>query len=260
MKDKRPGSSFIKLIEIMSRLRGPDGCLWDREQTHQSLKRHLVEEAYEVIDAIEGNDVKHLQEELGDLLLQIVFHAQIASEEDYFDIDDLIEKIISKLERRHPHIFGEVEVASSEEIINNWEEIKRNEKKISTLLGEVSSHLPSLMYSYKIQQRAARAGFDWEKIDGVYKKIEEEFEELKNEQKKEKQEDELGDLIFALVNLARFLGIDPEIALRKTTGRFEKRFKDMEKQAGSADNFKKLNLQEKETLWQRAKQRTDIGD
>lgn len=250
------GYSFERLVAIMRRLRGPDGCLWDKEQTHASLARHLVEEAYEVVDAIERGDAAHLAEELGDLLLQVVFHAQIADDEDRFSIDDILEGIIAKLVRRHPHIFADTRVESSADVTVNWERIKREEKGRTSALGSVLPALPALMYAEKLQSKAAGVGFDWEEYGQVVEKVKEELAEVVwAKEEGEDVEAEIGDALFAVVNLARFLDVDCETALRGVCARFVERFNVMERLAGDDGlSFADLPLEEKEMLWQRAKQ------
>lgn len=251
--------AFERLVRIMTILRGPQGCPWDKEQTHESLRRYLIEEAYETIDAIDLKDYEHLKEELGDLLLQIVFHAQIASENGYFDMQDVAADIVSKLERRHPHVFGETKVSSAREVIINWEDIKSREKKErkeESAIADVPRTLPSLLYAYKLQSKAARVGFDWEHVEGALEKISEEIEEIKQAEKGEGQvEDEVGDLLFAVVNVARHLDVDPELALKSTCKKFERRFKFMEKEAlGHKKRLIDMSLEEKDKLWDKAKE------
>ncbi|HZD61130.1 MAG TPA: nucleoside triphosphate pyrophosphohydrolase [Anaerolineae bacterium] len=243
------------LVEIMSRLRGPQGCPWDKEQTHESLRRYLIEEAYETIEAIDENDPKHLKEELGDLLLQIVFHSQIASETGQFTMDDVSGGIITKLIRRHPHIFGEVEVSSAREVVINWEKIKDQEKGKASALSGIPKSLPALLYAFKLQAKAARVGFDWEDVDGALEKISEEVDELRRAKRGEGSiEDEIGDLLFAVVNVARHLDVDPELALKRTCDKFERRFSYMEEKSASENkHLVDMSLQEKDKLWDEAK-------
>ncbi len=262
-KDAGPGrasASFEQLVRIMRRLRGLDGCLWDREQTHSSLARHLIEEAYEVVDSIEQGGDEDLAEELGDLLLQVVFHAQIAADEGRFGIVEVLEGIIAKLVRRHPHIFADVEVATPADVSVNWERIKREEKGLggSALAGVLPS-LPALMYAEKLQTKAARVGFDWDEYRQVIAKVQEELSEVA--EAKEGMGDveaEIGDVLFAVVNLARFLDIDCETALRGVCARFIARFETMERLAADRGVvFADLPLAEKESLWQEAKGATE---
>ncbi len=245
-----------QLVEIMAKLRGPQGCPWDKEQTHKSLERYLIEEAYEIIDTIENEDPNHLKEELGDLLLQIVFHTQLASEAGQFDIHDVLEGIITKLIRRHPHVFGEVEVTSTQDVLVNWEEIKKQEKEEVSAIAGIPKSLPALIYAYKLQSKAARVGFDWEEVGGALDKITEEVEELKSAREGQGQvEEEVGDLLFAVVNVARHLDIDPELALKSTGNKFESRFRYMEDKAQKKGlNLADMSLEEKDKLWDEAKE------
>ncbi len=254
---------FQKLVEIIEKLRSEKGCPWDRVQTHDTLKRYLLEETYELIEAIEKKDYKAIKEELGDLLLQIVLHSQIAKEDGKFNIDDVIEKICKKMISRHPHVFGEAYFETPEEVINQWDERKRQEGKLScSILEGIPIALPSLLRAYKIQSRVSKVGFDWDSVQGIFSKIEEEIKELKNAIKsgdKEKMEEEIGDLLFSVVNLARFLKIDPEGALRKTNRKFEERFKKLEKLAQQkGKSLKDMSLSEMDSLWDEIKKRFDI--
>ena len=272
-KQLTPGEWFEKLVAVQARLRAPNGCPWDREQTHQSLRTYLIEEAYEVLEALEsGNDAK-FAEEMGDLLLQIVFHSQIAREERRFTVSEVIREIHDKMIRRHPHVFGEVTAKDSAEVLRNWEQIKaeerrasgnkgnsnagRIEKKEDSLLDGVSRALPATLEGFQLTRKASRIGFDWEDAGGVFDKMREETEELKSALSKEdqsKMEEELGDLLFATVNLSRFLKIDPEIALKKANAKFTRRFHAMEKLARkSGREFKNVPREEMETLWEAAK-------
>jgi tetrapyrrole methylase family protein/MazG family protein len=225
------------LVNIMQKLRSKEGCPWDKKQTHQSLKPYLIEECYEVLEAIEEEDVDLLEEELGDLLLQIVFHCEIARESGYFDIKDVITGICQKLIRRHPHVFGDISVDTTDKVLENWEEIKRqekDEKSYTESLMRIPKHLPALMKSYKVQAKAAKVGFDWDSIDGAMEKVKEEFQELINVFKTEKQDEikeEIGDLLFAIVNVARFLKVRPELALNETIEKFIRRFEYIERAA-----------------------------
>ncbi len=229
-----PGG-FAELVRIIGLLRAPDGCPWDREQTHASLAPHLIEEAYEGAAAAESGDDPALADELGDVLLQVVLHAQIGAEEGAFTIDDVIAGIITKIRRRHPHIFGTVTAETTDEVTRNWDAIKREEKPQHGVLGEVPDALPSLMRAQKISRRAAGVGFEWEDIDGVWAKVHEEIDELKaTEHGTPEAEDELGDLLFTVVNVARKMGVDAEAALRRTCEKFSGRFEDMETAAAAA--------------------------
>ena len=253
--------SFENLVTIMSRLRGPGGCPWDAEQTHESLTRYLLEEAYEVIEAIELKSTDHLKEELGDLLLQPLFHAAIAEEAGNFTIHDVIQTLCEKLIRRHPHVFGAMEISDSSAQIENWERIKKNEKgtERSSALSGVPSHLPALMKAQKITEKAARVGFDWEHVDHVVAKVMEElheFEEAMASGDNERMEAELGDLLFAIVNLGRFLSINPEEALRKTINRFQSRFQHVENSLHArGQQMSATPLEEMDCLWEEAKKR-----
>ena len=252
---------FNRAKTIMRRLRAPGGCPWDAEQTHDSLKRYLVEECYEVIEAIDTGDDALLREELGDLLLQPLFHAAIAEERGAFTIDDVLETLADKLVRRHPHVFGNEEIRTSDEQVANWEKIKKEEKgeeRRSALAG-VPPHLPALLKAQKITEKAARVGFDWEHVDQVFAKVLEELHELEEtltDRNQERMEAELGDLLFAIVNLGRFLSVNPEDALRKTIARFTTRFAHVEETLhGRGVNLKDATLDEMEALWQEAKEK-----
>jgi len=246
--------TFDDLVKIMAILRSPSGCPWDREQTHQSLTRHLIEEAYEVVDAIEKGDLSHLREELGDLLLQIIFHAQMASEEGKFTIGEIIDDLVVKLKRRHPHIFSDLKVSSAQEVITHWEKIKKQEKE-RTILAGIPKSLPALLYAFMIQGKARRVGFDWEKSQDILEKLDEEVEEFKKAILEEGDiEDEVGDLLFTVVNIARHFDIDPETALRRVANKFYTRFEEMEKIAQKEGrDFEEMSLEEKDKLWERAK-------
>ncbi len=254
-------SSFNELVDIMALLRSEKGCPWDREQTHESIKPYLIEEAYEVLRAIDDHDDEELRAELGDLLLQITFHAQIAKEGDRFDIEDVIRTNIEKLKRRHPHVFGEVMVSGTGEVLKNWERIKEEERKGSkpgSVLDGVPKDLPALLRAQRIQEKASTVGFDWEETEAVMEKVEEEFRELKEACRSEDPEritDETGDFLFSLVNLSRFLRVWPEEALRRTVDRFERRFKFIESElAKSGRSPMDATLQEMDALWEKAKE------
>jgi len=254
-------TSFEDLLAIMKRLRGPGGCPWDAEQTHESLTRYLLEETYEVIQAIETRSPEHLNEELGDLLLQPVFHATIAEESGSFTMQDVIQTLCEKLIRRHPHVFGDMQIADSTAQIENWEQIKKLEKgtERSSALSGVPPHLPALLRAQKITEKAARVGFDWEHTDQVMAKVMEElheFEEAMIAGDYQHMEAELGDLLFAVVNLGRFLSINPEEALRKTISRFQKRFQYVEDSLHARDrHMNDTPLKEMDLLWEEAKER-----
>ncbi len=248
---------LYKLVEIMRKLRGENGCPWDHEQTHETLKPYLLEETYEVLNAIDSKQDKDLEEELGDLLLQIVFHAQIASEQGRFTIDDVAGTIVDKLIRRHPHVFGDTKVSSSEEVLENWEEIKKREGKESVLDG-VPESLPALLKARRIQEKAKRVGFDWDSIQGAFEKVLEEFQELKDavgRRKKKDIEDEFGDILFSIVNISRFMEIDAEDSLRKTINKFKERFQYIEKKVKKIGKkpLKNYSIQELDLLWEESK-------
>jgi tetrapyrrole methylase family protein/MazG family protein len=248
------------LAQVMARLRGPDGCPWDREQTPLSLRKYVIEEAYEVVEAIDSGSPAKLSEELGDLLLQVVFHAQLASEIGEFTLGDVSQHIVEKLIRRHPHVFGTVTVSGSDEVLTNWEQIKRAEPgyedRISILDG-IPNGLPALMRAAEISKRVVKAGFEWPATSEVLDKVEEEIAELRAEiaaGQTARAGDELGDLLFTLVNVARRLGVDPEDALRRMTLRFAARFQHIERHAARTDRaVSDLTLDEMESVWQQAK-------
>jgi len=249
---------FQKLLNIMEKLRGDGGCPWDKEQTRESLKPFILEEAYELIEAIESGDPEKMKEELGDLLFQIVFQCQVAKERKEFEISDVIEKITKKMITRHPHVFGEAEYRTSAEVIVQWEEQKKLEgKRRESILEGVPEALPSLLRAHRLQNRAASVGFDWDKVGDALKKLDEEVKEFKKAlETKEKNEigEELGDILFMLVNVSRFIGVNPEDALRKTITKFISRFRYIEMKA--ADNGRKLSdmtLGEMDKLWEEAK-------
>lgn len=252
--------SLDPLVKVMERLRSETGCPWDREQNHESLKPYLIEETYEVIEAIEQKNMYSLREELGDLLLQIVFHTELASEQGIFDINDVVAGIVAKMKHRHPHVFEKKEAISTEEVLDNWEEIKEQEKNRAgnekTLL-DVPRALPALLRARKIQSKAAKIGFDWPNITGAWSKIEEEYQELLEAIKEEDGKaikDELGDLLFAIVNVARFLEVDPEEALGQTCDKFTGRFDLMESRAKTLGlELKDLTLDEMDELWEEIK-------
>ena len=281
----------------MARLRGPGGCPWDREQTFDTIKPYTLEEAYEVLEAIDHRDWDELKGELGDLLLQVLFYAQMAQEEGRFAIDDVLDRLSNKLVGRHPHVFGDVKAETSGDVLRNWEALKGEEKKKrlaagggkaakgeehpESVLAGVSSAIPSLLEAFKLSSRAAHVGFEWPEIEGLFEKLEEETNELKAELEKfpapgplppgrgvansrgqtvpeelrARMEDEVGDLFFVLVNLARYLSLDPESALRKTNRKFKRRFQWMEEQfRNQGRSFSEATLEEMESVWQAAKQ------
>ena len=251
-----PGS-FYDLVHLVGVLRGPDGCPWDLEQTPMTLRKNVIEEAYEVVSAIEAPERHALAEELGDLLLQIVFQAQMAAEEGLFDIDDVTRSITEKLERRHPHVFEGLDVSGPEDVIRTWDAIKRDEKAGASVLDGVPAGLPSLARAQKISRRAAGIGFDWETVEDVWAKVHEEIDELKAaESGTDEVAAEVGDVLFTVVNVARKLGVDAEIALRDACDRFGDRFTEMEREAkdGGRD-LTAMGADDMERLWQDAKER-----
>ena len=253
--DKLP--PLERLRAIMARLRAGDGCQWDRSQDNKSLLPYLIEETYEVVEAVESESPAKLREELGDLLIQIYFHAQIASEDKHFDIDDVASDICDKLIRRHPHIFGEKKSLNPQEVRDQWEKIKVDSNEKESVLAGVPKTMPALILAYRVSEKAAGVGFDWEDPADVFDKIKEEIAEFEKEfvsKNPEGMTDELGDLIFALVNLARKAGVDPETGLRRTIGRFIERFGYIEKNLKKRGRkFAETSLDEMEQLWQEAK-------
>jgi MazG family protein len=264
------GANFEKLVEIMATLRGPNGCPWDKQQDFNSLKPMLVEEVYEVLEAVEEKNFDGLSEELGDLLLHIVFHAQLGKESGQFDINTVLSKISEKLVRRHPHVFGNETVSSPEEVIKNWEAIKAQEKAAKlknrspeqrSLLEGIPSKLPAIHEAHQISSRAARVGFDWPDVDGVFEKLQEEIHELReviaegeDGDRRERLEDEIGDMLFVIVNIARYLKIDSESALKRANRKFKSRFQYMENElAKQGKTIDQVSLDEMEALWQKAK-------
>jgi tetrapyrrole methylase family protein / MazG family protein len=248
---------FQRLLDIIARLRGPGGCPWDRKQTHASLARHMVEEAHEAVDAIQRQDWEHLSEELGDLLLQVVLHAQLGSEEGTFDVRDSLRSINTKLVRRHPHVFGEVELETPEEVIARWEHIKAEERGEPSVLDGLAEGLPALIYAFKMQTRAARVGFDWEVAEDVLPKLGEELREIEEVLRSGEGdlEMELGDMLFTLVNICRHYKVDPEIALRRSALKFGRRFRDMEERCGTAGrDMGEMTLEELDCLWEESKE------
>jgi tetrapyrrole methylase family protein/MazG family protein len=251
-----PPGGFDELVRILAVLRGPDGCPWDLEQTHLTLRRHLVEEAYETVAAIEAGDMVGLADELGDLLLQVVFHAQIASEAGDFTIDDAVANIVAKLRRRHPHIFGTAVADTPAEVMERWDRIKREEKGGGGVLDGIARTLPALTYADKMSRRAVSVGFEWATVDDVWAKVHEEIDELKaTEPGSPEAADEVGDLLFTIVNVARKLGVDPEMALRATCGKFRSRFEHMESSVSSeGKDLADMTLDDMEALWRLAKE------
>ena len=279
----RAGELLEGLVELQARLRGPDGCPWDREQTHDSLRTYLIEETYELLEALDSGDDAKIAGELGDLLLQIVFHAQLAREAGRFDVAHVIERIHTKMVRRHPHVFGDAEARTAAQVLKNWEQLKKEERKAeggergdgaaASVLDGVPRTLPALLEAYQLTRRAANVGFDWENIDGVLEKMEEEIGELRASLAREssagrragiresgglpphsKVEEEIGDLLFVAVNVARFLGADPEIALKKANRKFAKRFREMERRAAQeGKRLTEMKIEEMEELWREVK-------
>ncbi len=218
------GARLLDLVRVMARLRGPGGCPWDAEQTHASLARHLLEEAHEALDAIDAGDGDRLREELGDVLLQVVFHAQMAADEGAWDIDDVARGIVEKLIRRHPHVFGDVEVEGAAEVLVNWERIKADEKGEHALEHDIPETLPALARAAKVQRRAAGWGFEWRSVDAALEALREEVDELETHTDADNAEEEIGDVLFATVSVARRLGVDAESALRRTIRGFADRY------------------------------------
>jgi nucleoside triphosphate diphosphatase len=297
------GERFERAVQIMARLRAPGGCPWDREQTFDTIKPYTLEETYEVLEAIDNRDWLELTGELGDLLLQVLFYSQMASEEGHFSVDDVLDRLSNKLVDRHPHVFGEVKADTPAEVLRNWEALKGEEKKkhlaaggggnaenaenaddAQSVLSGVSSKMPALLEAHKLSSRAAHVGFDWPEIEGLFAKLEEETVELREELKaapvkgpsgtgiagsgkpqvapelRERLEDEVGDLFFVLVNIARYLSLDPESALRKTNRKFKRRFQWMEENLRATGRApQQASMDELETLWQQAKQQEKLA-
>ncbi|HZR66264.1 MAG TPA: nucleoside triphosphate pyrophosphohydrolase [Terriglobales bacterium] len=288
------GDRFERAVSIMARLRAPGGCPWDREQTFDSIKPYTLEETYEVLEAIDNRDWGELPGELGDLLLQVLFYSQMAAEDNHFSIDDVLDRLSAKLVDRHPHVFGNVTAETSSEVLRNWEALKAEEKKkkehagkagnrdlkSESILASVSAAMPALLEAHKLSSRAARVGFDWPQIGGLFHKLQEEMEELKNElahlpisvqasqtgiagsgkpniseESRGRLEEEVGDLFFVLVNIARFLALDSESALKRANRKFKRRFQWMEGQLSSCGRaLQETSTEELESLWQRAKE------
>jgi nucleoside triphosphate diphosphatase len=294
------GERFERAVQIMARLRAPGGCPWDREQTFDTIKPYTLEETYEVLEAIDNRDWPELTGELGDLLLQVLFYSQMASEEGRFSVDDVLDRLSNKLVDRHPHVFGDVKADTPAEVLRNWEALKGEEKKkrlaaggggnlenaddAQSVLSGVSSKMPALLEAHKLSSRAAHVGFDWPEIEGLLEKLAEETEELREELKaapvkgpsgtgiaasgkpqvapelRERLEDEVGDLFFVLVNIARYLSLDPESALRKTNRKFRRRFQWMEERLRDSGRApQQASMDELETLWKRAKQQEKLA-
>lgn len=259
-KDMNNKKDFNDLVEIIDKLRGEDGCPWDMEQTHESIKNQLLEEAYEVVDSINNDDIDGMIEELGDVLLHVVFHSSIGKDDGYFNINDVIESICNKMIYRHPHVFGDKDISNSDEVVDNWEELKREEKHFETITDEmnaVAKALPALIRAHKVQKKAANVGFDWDKVEEAALKVEEELKEVLDVYKsnnKEKIKGEVGDLIFACVNVARLLKVDEEEALNLTIKKFINRFSFIEQEAvRKGKNLTEMSLDEMDAIWNEAK-------
>ncbi len=252
-------TSFQDLVDIVSTLRGPNGCPWDKKQTHQSLKPFLLEEAYEVLEVLDNAEPAKLREELGDLLFQVLLHAQLAKEADNFSIEDVIQTVAEKMTRRHPHVFGDAQLNTPQEVLANWEQIKQAERGCSktSALDGVPHQLPSLIRAHRLQERAARLGFDHPSLEAAFNKVQEEIKEFEDAfrgGKTEEMEEELGDLFFTLVNLARFIEVNPEDALHKTIMKFIKRFRYIEEAiARQGRLLNSAGLEEMDALWEEAK-------
>ncbi|MBG9542628.1 hypothetical protein ABE29_07440 [Cytobacillus firmus] len=249
---------FSKLRSIIAELRGPNGCPWDKKQTHESLKKYLIEEAYELIEAIDNEDTEHMTEELGDVLLQVMLHAQIGEDEGYFAIDDVIEGLSEKMVRRHPHVFGDVQAENEEDVLKNWQSIKQEEKgdNQESMMDSVPKSFPNLMRAAEIQKKAAKAGFDWKEVVPAWEKVKEEIAEFEKEAAdfSPEMEPEFGDILFALVNIARFYKIDAEEAVRKTNEKFIRRFKYVEERVMmSGRKFEDFTLEQLDEFWNEAK-------
>lgn len=252
-----PGSGFDEFVRMVAALRAPDGCPWDRAQTHASLRQHMLEEAYEAVHAIDEGAPAHIADELGDVLLQVVLHAQIGADEGTFTIKDVVAGIAEKIRRRHPHIFADAVAATPEEVMHRWDRIKADERGGGSALDGVTPSLPALMYAQKISRRAVAVGFEWEDLDGVWAKVHEEIEELKEaEPGSPEAAAEIGDVLFTVVNLARKQGFDAEQSLREACERFSARFREMERQALDDDApLDTMGIQQMEERWQAAKSR-----
>lgn len=252
---------FSKLKEIIAELRGPNGCPWDKEQTHESLKKYLIEETFEVIEAINNDDIDHLIEELGDVLLQVMLHAQIGEDDGYFSIADVIEAVSDKMIRRHPHVFGDTVVSDSKEVLKNWQQIKADEKgeKSLSILDGITKGQPNLLRAYELQRKAAKVGFDWKEVKPAIAKVKEELTEFENEIIHADQQGalkEFGDLLFSFVNVARFLDIHPEEALHETNEKFIRRFRFVEQKVSeSGKSFEQFALDELDRFWEEAKEK-----
>lgn len=253
---------FSQLRQIIAELRGPNGCPWDKKQTHESLRKYLLEESYELIEAINEGDIDHIIEELGDVLLQVMLHSQIGEDEGYFSIDDVLEGISDKMIRRHPHVFGEEQADSVDDVMKHWQNAKKQEGKTDreSVLEGINSALPNLMQAYELQKRAAKIGFDWPNVEGAWEKVKEEIlefqEELKEVNNNEQIESEFGDILFSLVNIARFYKVDPELAIFRTNKKFIQRFSYIEERVKeSGKEWSQMNLEELDQFWNEAKKK-----
>ena len=253
-KKDRIAKAFVGFVEIVEKLRGENGCPWDKAQTHKSVEKNFIEEVYEVIDAIEYGKFSELKEELGDVLLQVVFHAQMAKEENEFDIEDVIDAISQKIVYRHPHVFGNVKVTGVEDVLKNWEALKKKEKETKSVLEGVPKHLPALIKAYRVGEKVAQEKLDWDTSEDVFSKLDEEIKELKYA-RAEDREEELGDVLFTVVNIARKEDIDPHRALNKTIEKFANRVKKAEEMARKlyGKELEQLNRQTVEELYEKAK-------
>ena len=255
---ENPPASFYGLVDIVAKLRSPGGCPWDREQTHESLKRNLLEESYEALEAIDSGSPDKIAEEMGDILVQTVFHAQMASEAGHFTIDDVVAGISDKLVRRHPHVFGDVQADDAREVELNWDALKEQEtkgKRKSPVEG-IPKDMPALAYAQLMQDRVGRAGFEWDDISGALDKLAEEIGELKNTKNNEERAEEYGDVLFMVVSIARWLGLQAEDSLRRSNLKFQKRYMAMEDLAAERGlDFSALPLNDKQVLWQESKER-----
>ncbi len=252
--------NFLDLIEVVNILRSDKGCPWDKEQDHESIKSNFIEEVYEVIDAIDRNDMSSLKEELGDVLLQVVFHAQMESERSVFNVDDVIDSLVKKLIYRHPHVFGDACVKTSDEVLKKWEDLKLKSKKNTDeegIFSHFTTALPALILAYKAQRKAKNVGFDWDRSDEIFDKIKEEIVEFKaalEEDNKDKMINEMGDIFFSVVNLSRFFDIIPEDALRRSTLKFINRFSAMEKIISDENlQISELGIEKLDFYWEKAK-------
>ena len=253
---------FSQLRHIIAELRGPNGCPWDRKQTHESLRKYLLEESYELIEAINEGDIDHIIEELGDVLLQVMLHSQVGEDEGYFSIDDVIEGISDKMIRRHPHVFGEEQAESVDDVMKHWQNAKKQEAKEETesILDGINRAMPNLLQAYELQRKAAKVGFDWLNVEGAWEKVKEEIlefqEELKEANNREQIESEFGDVLFSLVNIARFYKVDPELAIFQTNKKFLQRFSYIEKKVKESErDWSDMSLEELDGFWNEAKEK-----